>query len=90
MQRCLGVRSALDRSAEKAGYTVRAPGAKRAPGSGLTAKNLRHYAASTAKRQGYRSEKLQVAFAHTRVTTTERYVQRYATPVSGVHVCLPT
>jgi integrase len=85
-----GVRSALDRAAEKAGYTARAPGAKRAPASGLTAKDLRPYAASAAKRQGYTLEELQVALAHTSVTTTEGYVQQHATPVSGVHLRLPT
>jgi integrase len=84
-----GIRSALDRAAEKAGYTVRAPGAKRAPASGLTAKDLRPYAAKVAKRQGYSIEQLQVALAHTSVTTTEGYARQHITPVSAVTLHLP-
>jgi integrase len=84
-----GVRSALDRAAEAAGYAVRTPGAKRARASGLTAKDLRPYAASAAKRQGYTLEQLKEGLAHTSITTTEGYIQQHTTPVSAVQLRLP-
>lgn len=84
-----GIRSALDRAAEAAGFTTRAPGTMRAPASGLTAKDLRPYAAKAAQKQGYSLEQIKVALAHTSVTTTEGYVRQHGTPVSAVHLHLP-
>lgn len=84
-----GIRSAFDRAAEAAGLTTRPDGAARAPASGLTAKDLRPYATTVAKRQGYTLEQLKVALAHTSITTTEGYVQQHSTPVSEVRLQLP-
>jgi integrase len=79
-----GVRSALDRAAIRAGYAT-----KGGPRSGLTAKDLRPYATSVAKRKGYTLEQLKAGLAHTSITTTESYVQQHATPVSEVALDLP-
>jgi integrase len=79
-----GVRSALDRAAIRAGYAT-----KGGPRSGLTAKDLRPYATSVAKRKGYTLEQLKAGLAHTSITTTEGYVQQHATPVSEVALDLP-
>jgi hypothetical protein len=59
------------------------------PASGLTAKDLRPYATSKAKEQGYSLEELKIGLAHTSVTTTEGYVQQHSTPVSQVTLRLP-
>ena len=48
-----GIRSAIDRAAIRAGYA-----SKDSPRSGLTAKDLRAFAASCAKAQGYTLEQL--------------------------------
>jgi integrase len=66
-----GIRSAIDRAAIRAGYA-----AANGPRSGLTAKDLRAYAASCAKAQGYTLEQLKAGLAHTTITTTEGYVQQ--------------
>ena len=55
----------------------------------LNPKALRPYAATVAKRLGYGIEQLQVALAHTSVTTTEGYVQKHETPLSEVSMRLP-
>lgn len=62
---------------------------KQRPLLGLNPKSLRPYAATAAKRQGYGIEQLQVALAHTSVTTTEGYVQQHEVPVSAVMLQLP-
>lgn len=79
-----GIRSAIDRAAIRAGYATQ--GGTR---SGLTAKDLRPYATSVAKRQGYTLEQLKAGLAHRSITTTEGYVQQHATPVSEVALRLP-
>jgi integrase len=79
-----GIRSAIDRAAIRAGLAKK-DGAR----SGLTAKDLRPYAASLAKRQGYTLEQLKEGLAHRSITTTEGYVQQHATPVSEVALRLP-
>ena len=84
-----GISSAIERAAEAAGYTTRAPGAKHAPASGLTAKDLRPLAAKAAEKQGYTLEQLKVALAHTSVTTTEGYVRQHTTPTSAITLRLP-
>jgi integrase len=86
-----GIRHALDRAAEIAGLAPpRKPGQAKPSASGYTAKDLRPYAASVAKRQGYTLEQLKVGLAHTSITTTEGYVQQHTTPVSAVLLKLPT
>jgi integrase len=84
-----GIGSALERAAEAAGYTTRSPGAKHAPASGLTAKDLRPFAAKAADKQGYTLEQLKIALAHTSVTTTEGYVRQHTTPTSAITLRLP-
>lgn len=60
------------------------------PRSGLTAKDLRAYAASCAKAQRYTLEQLKAGLAHTTITTTEGYVQQHTTTVSEVTLTLLT
>ncbi len=79
-----GIRSAIDRAAIRAGYAT-----ANGPRSGLTAKDLRAFAASCAKAQGYTLEQLKAGLAHTTITTTEGYVQQHTTPVSEVTLTLP-
>lgn len=57
--------------------------------TGLNPKALRPYASTAAKQQGYGLEQLQVALAHTSVTTTEGYVQKHEMPVSEIRMRLP-
>jgi len=56
---------------------------------GLNPKSLRPFAATAAKKQGFSMEQLQVALAHTSITTTEGYVHQQEVPVSPVHMNLP-
>jgi len=85
-----GVRGAILLAAEQAGLAPpRKPGQKKPSAGGFTAKDLRAYAASTAKRQGYTLEQLKAGLAHTSITTTEGYVQQHTTPVSEVALRLP-
>ncbi len=79
-----GIRSAIDRAAIRAGYAT-----ANGPRSGLTAKDLRAFAASCAKAQGYTLEQLKAGLAHTTITTTEGYVQQHTVPVSEVTLTLP-
>jgi integrase len=79
-----GIRSAINRAAIRAGYA-----AVKGPRSGLTAKDLRAFAASYAKAQGYTLEQLKAGLAHTTITTTEGYVQQHTTPVSEIVLSLP-
>jgi integrase len=80
-----GVRGAILLAAEQAGLAPpRNPGQKKPSAAGFTAKDLRAYAASTAKRQGYTLEQLKAGLAHTSITTTEGYVQQHTTPISEV------
>jgi integrase len=74
-----GIRSAMDRAAAKAGY----------PEGGYTAKDLRPFAATCAKAQGFTLEQLQVQLAHTSIGTTEGYIQQHHIPVSEVALTLP-
>lgn len=79
-----GISSAIERAAIAVGLAK-----KEGPASGLTAKDLRPYATSKAKEQGYSLEELKIGLAHTSVTTTEGYVQQHSTPVSQVTLRLP-
>ena len=56
---------------------------------GLNPKALRPFAATMAKKQGYRLDQLQVGLAHTSQRTTEGYVQQHEVPVSEVALDLP-
>ena len=68
-----GVRGAILLAAEQAGLAPpRNPGQKKPSAAGFTAKDLRAYAASTAKRQGYTLEQLKAGLAHTSITRALR------------------
>lgn len=56
---------------------------------GLNPKALLPYAMTTAKRRGATIAQLQVARAHTSITTTEGYIQTHEVPVSEVKMELP-
>ncbi len=51
---------------------------------GLNPKSLRPYAATTATKQGFSKEQLQVALAHTSIATTEGYVHQHEVPLSPI------
>jgi integrase len=59
------------------------------PVLGLNPKALRPYAATAAKRQGFKIEQLQVGLAHSSITTTEGYVHQHETPLSSIILQLP-
>jgi integrase len=56
---------------------------------GLNPKALRPFAATIAKKLGYRLDQLQVGLAHTSQRTTEGHVQQHETPVSEIALNLP-
>jgi integrase len=56
---------------------------------GLNPKALRPFAATMAKKQGYRLDQLQVGLAHSSQRTTEGYVQQHEVPVSEIALELP-
>ena len=56
---------------------------------GLNPKALRPFAATVAKKRGYRLDQLQIGLAHTSQSTTEGYVQQHEVPVSEVVLVLP-
>jgi len=56
---------------------------------GLNPKALRPFAATMARKLGYRIDQLQVGLAHTSQRTTEGYVQQHEVPVSEVALTLP-
>jgi len=56
---------------------------------GLKPKSMRPYAATSAKKQGYTKEQIQVGLAHTTIRTTEGYIQHHEVPVSAVMLELP-
>jgi integrase len=58
--------------------------------TGLNPKALRPFAATMAKKMGYRLDQLQVGLAHTSQKTTEGYVQQHEVPVSEVALELPS
>lgn len=62
---------------------------KKASIDGVTTRDIRPFALTTAKRMGYHMEELQVAAAHTSVTTTEGYIRQHEKPVSVVRLKLP-
>ncbi|MCC6530959.1 MAG: tyrosine-type recombinase/integrase [Burkholderiales bacterium] len=72
-----GIRSAWERACERACV------------KGATIRDLRPKALTDARRMGYAIEALQVAAAHTSVTTTEGYIKRFEEPVSPVELRLP-
>lgn len=57
---------------------------------GLNPKALRPYSATTAKKQGFDINQLQVGLAHTSVKTTEGYVHQHEVPLSAVSLTLPS
>ena len=56
---------------------------------GLNPKALRPFAATMAKKLGFRLDQLQVGLAHTSQKTTEGYVQHHEVQVSEVILTLP-
>lgn len=56
---------------------------------GLNPKALRPFAATVAKKLGYRLDQLQVGLAHTSQKTTEGYVQHHEVPLSEIALTLP-
>lgn len=73
-----GIRANWDRACRRAGV------------EGLTSKSLRNYAAQEAKRKGYSKEEIQVALAHSLITTTEGYLAAHAEKVSVIELELPS
>lgn len=72
-----GIRSAFNRACARVGVT------------GVTIKDIRHLAASAAKRAGYTMDQLQVGLVHTDQATTRGYVSDQDTPVSEIKLTLP-
>lgn len=62
---------------------------RRAKVENATIKDLRAKALTDARRAGYDLNALQLAAAHSSVTTTEGYVRRFDEPVSTVQLALP-
>jgi len=72
-----GMRSAFNRACVRVGV------------AGVTIKDIRHLAASAAKRAGYTMDQLQVGLVHTDQATTRGYVSDQDTPTSEVNLILP-
>lgn len=56
---------------------------------GINTRHIRPFAGKAAKQQGYTIEDLQLAYAHTDITTTQGYVNQHRDRLSAVRLSLP-
>jgi integrase len=57
--------------------------------AGVTTRDIRPFALTTAEQMGYNVDELRKAAAHTSVETTEGYLGQYRQVVSNVRLTLP-